>query len=184
MIENSPENWFKLLKDARTWMLQSHSNTGIILASLSRRESMRQRAMDLEALLRFLIDFLKEDCRVPCTALKTGLKTRTSKSVSFKELSDMSASTESSTFSTSGATQSTGQISQRLSIPKVTLSLRETKPKETLKGSERSLSAQVTLRNKSTSTLPKNQNNKEQICRRLLWDFSSRTLISTSSQRL
>jgi len=55
--------------------------------------------MDLEALLRFLIDSLKEDYRVPCTALKTGLKTRTSKSVSFKELSDMSASTESSTSS-------------------------------------------------------------------------------------
>jgi hypothetical protein len=70
--------------------------------------------MDLEALLRFLIDSLKEDYRVLFTALKTGLKTRTSKSVSFKELSDMSASTESSTSSTSGATQSTGQISQRL----------------------------------------------------------------------
>ena len=94
--------------------------------------------MDLEALLRFLIDFLKEDYRVPCTALKTGLKTRTSKSVSFKELSDMSASTESSTSSTSGGTMLRGSSWPTWSTPRATLFWKEIKPKGMPRDSVRS----------------------------------------------
>ena len=64
MTRNLQESLLKLLKGSKIWTLQSASNIGLILASLLLKESMRQKHMDQEVLVKSLIDFLKEDCRV------------------------------------------------------------------------------------------------------------------------
>lgn len=75
-----------MLKESEilTWL--KPSSTGTTLANPWLKESMRLRPMALDQLARSLTGFSREESRVLFTALRTVLRTKTSRRDSFKGL--------------------------------------------------------------------------------------------------